>query len=166
MTYPTNYIRDKNLLLLVWFLFYYLILFSFLHDNRLLSQYQPLFFNQNRDLTELWLIAAGLPRWMIAHPRSFIVADALAFLLPIPLLLLIGKDRRAAPLSGIVFLAFFSLYLLLADIFWQAHHEPFILLLLLGFAWATRRPDRFYPLLAISRYYFLYIFVRDRKSVV
>lgn len=159
MTIRTNYIRDKNLLLLIWLLFYYLILFSFLHDNRLLSQYQPLFFNHNRDLTELWLIAAGLPRWMIAHPSSFTIADTLAFLLPFPLLLTIGKSRRAAPLSGVIFLAYFALYLLMADIFWQVHHEPFIILLLLGLAWTTNRPDRFYQLLTIARYYFLYIFV-------
>jgi hypothetical protein len=159
MTTRTNYIRDKNLLLLIWLLFYYLILFSFLHDNRLLSQYQPLFFNYNRDLTELWLIAAGLPRWMIAHPSSFIIADALAFLLPIPLLLTIGKSRRTATLSGIIFLAYFALYLLVADIFWQVHHEPFIILLLLGLAWTTDLPERFYQLLTIARYYFLYIFV-------
>jgi hypothetical protein len=154
-----NHIRDKSFLLLIWFLFYYLILLSFFHDDRLLSQYQPLFFNHNRDLTELALIAAGLPRWMIAHPASFAVADVLAFLLPVLLLVVTTRSRRAAPVAGILFLAYFALYLLLADIFWQVHHEPFILLLLLGLALTTDRPERFYRLLAFARYYFLYIFV-------
>jgi hypothetical protein len=154
-----HYTRDRKLLLLAYFLFYYAVLLGFLLDDRLLFQYRPIFFNYNRDLTELWLIATGLPRWMIAHPTSFAVADVLAFLLPLPIIRQTLRNRSFSAWPGLVFFVGLALYLLLADIFWQMHHEPFILFLLLALAWTTNRPDRFYTLMKVCRYYFLYAFV-------
>jgi hypothetical protein len=154
-----NYIRDKKLLLTVYFIFYYAVFLFFYLDDRLLSQYQPFFFNYNRDLTELALIGSGLPRWLIAHPLALTAADLLAFLLPAALLFFaIRKGRFSLPL-GAVFIAFLALYLLLADIFWQVHLEPFTLYFLLSFAFICNRRDRFYLLLKVCRYYFLYVFV-------
>ncbi len=132
-----HYTRDRKLLLVVYFFFYYAVLMGFFFDDRLLYQYRPIFFNYNRDLTELWLIATGLPRWMIAHPASLAVADALAFILPLPLIRQNLRNRSFSSWPGIVFFIGLSLYLLLADIFWQMHYEPFILLLLLALAWTT-----------------------------
>jgi hypothetical protein len=153
------YIRDRNLLLGFFFLFYYAVLLGFFFDDRLLFQYHPIFFNYNRDLTELFLIATGLPRWMIAHPASFAVADGAAFLLPLPLLSYVWRKGRFPAIVGIIFLLTLALYLLLADIFWQVHFEPFVLFPLFALAWTTNRPARFYALLTACRYYFLYIFV-------
>src|SRR6185312_9326028 len=108
---------------------------------------------------ELALIASGLPRWMIAHPWAFRVADCLAFLLPVPLIWQGFRDRRFSVVPGVVFVLYLALYLLLDDIFWQVHHEPFLVLVLLSLTWTTRKADRFYLLLAGCRYYFLYVFV-------
>ena len=155
----SHYTRDRKLLLIVYFLFYYAILLGFFLDDRLLFQYRPIFFNYNRDLTELGLIATGLPRWMIAHPASFKVADILAFLLPLPLIRQNLRNRSFSAWPGIIFFAYLALYLLLADIFWQMHYEPFMLVLLLALAWTTNRPGRFYTLMTVCRYYFLYVFV-------
>src|ERR1700722_20345231 len=159
MVNRSYYTRDRNLLLLIYFLFYYAILLGFFRDDRLLFQYRPVFFNFNRDLTELWLISTGLPHWMIAHPASFAVSDVLAFLLPFPLIRQNVRNRSFSAWPGILFFAYLALYLLLADIFWQMHPEPFLLLLLLALGWTTNRPDRFYSLVKVCRYYFLYIFV-------
>ncbi len=153
-----NFYRDRRLVLVLYFLFYYAFLVGFYLDYRLLSQYHPIFFNYNRDFTELALIATGIPRWMINHPFSFGAADALAFLLPLPILLGFGHKRRFFSFFGVIFALFFAFYLLLADIFWQVHHEPFILFFLLALVFTTRRPDRFYLLITGCRYYFLYIF--------
>jgi hypothetical protein len=159
MTTPTYYTRDRSFFLTIYFLFYYAVLIGFFFDDRLLSHYHPIFFTQNRDLTELCLIATGIPRYMIAHPASFAIADILAFVLPLPLI--IGETRHKTILTwtGVVFVCYLSFYLLLADIFWQAHHEPFILFVLLGLVWTTNQPGRFYLILKGCRYYFLYIFV-------
>lgn len=154
-----NYTRDKRILLTVYFLFYYAVFLFFYLDERLLSQYQPILFNYNRDLTELGLIASGLPRWLIAHPGALTLADALAFLLPAALWGYAVRRGRFSVALGVVFSCFLGLYLLLADIFWQVHHEPFILYLLLSFAFLTNREDRFYAVLKGCRYYFLYVFV-------
>jgi hypothetical protein len=154
-----NFYRDRGLVLVVYFLFYYSFLIGFCLDYRLLSQYHPIFFNYNRDLTELALIATGIPRWMVNHPFSFAAADGLAFLLPLPILLTYGQKRRFFGLFGVIFAPFFAFYLLLANIFWQVHPEPFILFFLLALVFTTRRPDRFYLLITGCRYYFLYIFV-------
>jgi hypothetical protein len=165
----TYYTRDRSFLLAIYFLFYYAVLLGFFIDDRLLSQYHPIFFNYNRDLTELSLIATGIPRYMIAHPACFAVADILAFLLPLPLIFREVRhkpqdiqdiqDIRFFPWPGIAFFCYLSLYLLLDDIFWQIHHEPFILLLLLALVWTTDQTDRFYLILKACRFYFLYIFV-------
>ncbi len=155
-----NYTRDKKILLTVYFLFYYTVFLSFFLDERLLSQFQPILLNYNRDLTELALIATGLPRWLIAHPGALIIADALVLLLPVVLLgyTILRKGRQSVVL-GVVFVVFWAVYLLLADIFWQVHHEPFVIYLLLSFVFLTNREDRFYLVLKGCRYYFLYVFV-------
>ena len=170
MSYPLtiaqpHFSRDRRLFLTAYFGFYYAFLLGFCLESRLLSQYHPIFFNYNRDLTELALIATGIPRWMIAHPFSFTVADALAFLLPLGILLLSipplvnsGKKRRFFAVFWVIFALNTAFYLLLADIFWQVHHEPFILFFLLALAFTTNRSDRFYLLMSGCRYYFLYIF--------
>lgn len=165
MINSSHYIRDRNRLLLIYFLFYYVILLGFAMDGRLLSQYQPIFFNYNHDLTEIALIASGLPRLMISHPASFVAADILVFLLPLPIIWREGRRRPHSPSSppspwaGLIFLIGFALYLLLADIFWQVHFEPFVLIILVGAVWTTRKAGRFYLLLKGCRYYFLYLFV-------
>jgi hypothetical protein len=154
-----HFSRDRRLILTAYFLFYYAFLLGFWLENRLLSQYHPIFFNYNGDLTELALMATGIPRWMIAHPFSFAAADALAFLLPLPILVIFGRKKRFSVGFGVIFVLNTAFYLLLADIFWQVHHEPFILFFLLALVFTTNRPDRFYLLLTGCRYYFLYIFV-------
>ncbi|HTR30116.1 MAG TPA: hypothetical protein VMH27_12650 [Puia sp.] len=159
MVSPIDYTRDRNRLLLVYFLFYYAVLIGWFADDRLLFQYRPVFFNYNRDLSELTLIALGIPRWMIAHPGSFAAADSLAFILPLPLIWRELRGKRFSPWPGIVFIAGMAGYLLLADIFWQVHHEPFLVFFLLAFVWTTGRADRFYLILKGCRLYFLYIFI-------
>lgn len=153
-----HFSRDRRQVLIVYFLFYYAFLLGFCLENRLLSQYHPIFFNFNRDLTELALIASGIPQWMIFHPFSFAIADATAFLLPLAILLNFGQKRRFFPVFWVVFALNTAFYLLLADIFWQVHHEPFILFFLLALAFVPNRPDRFYLLISGCRFYFLYIF--------
>src|ERR1700748_2613671 len=115
-----NYTRDKRILLGVYFLFYYAVLLFFALDERLLSQYQPILFNYNRDLAELGLIATGIPRWLMAHPGSLVMAGVLAFLLPAVLVgYMILRKGRFSVLLGVVFVVFLGIYLLLADVFWQ-----------------------------------------------
>ena len=154
-----QYTRDKNLLLTVYFLFYFLVFLFFAIDYRLLSQVRPVIFWYNRDLAELALIGLGLPRWMIAHPSSFVLADLLVFFLPALLLIYAFRKHRFSPALGWVFSCFLMLYLLLADIFWQVHLEPFILYVGLSFAFLTNSERGFYRILLGCRYYFLYIFV-------
>jgi len=153
-----NYTRDRNLLVNVFFSFYYAVLVFFWVDHRLLSQLRPIFFNYNRDLTELALIGAGIPRWLMAHPALFAALDVLAFLLPFALLVSRRSKGRFVVPVGILFSLFFIFYLLLADIFWQVDLQPFMLYVLLSFAFCTNRTDRFYGVLRLSRYYFLYVF--------
>jgi hypothetical protein len=153
------YTRDKKLLLTVYFCFYFAVFLFLGIGHRTLVQVHPVFFHYNRDLAELMLIGSGLPRFMIAHPVCFAFADTLGFMLPIPLLGYAFRKDRFSPLLGWIFCAYVTLYLLLADIFWQIHHGPFILYVLLAFAFVTNREDRFYFILRGCRYYFLYIFV-------
>ncbi|HEY4337021.1 MAG TPA: hypothetical protein VGM89_14020, partial [Puia sp.] len=144
----------SRVLATIYFGFYFLVFGSMALSHRLLSQVRPAFMNFNRDLTELAVLATGLPRWMIAHPGSFIVFDVLLFALPL-VWLATGLRRWL----GVLFVGFLAVYLLLADIFWQVHHEPYILYLLLPLAFITRRPERIDGILQAARYYFLYIFV-------
>ncbi len=154
-----QYTRDKKLLLTVYFCFYFTVFLFLGVGHRTLLQVHPVFFHYNRDLAELMLIGSGLPKFMIAHPVCFAFADTLAFLLPIPLLGYAFRKDRFSPLLGWLFCGYVTLYLLLADLFWQIHHGPFILYVLLAFAFVTNREERFYFILRGCRYYFLYIFV-------
>jgi hypothetical protein len=150
--------HNKKVLLTVYFLFYYVVFVFFFINHRLLSQFQPIFFNYNRDLSELLLVATGLPRYMIGHPWTFTLADGLLYLLPIPLITYAIRQKRFSAPLGMVFSLFLAIYLLLANIFWQNHHEPFILYWILSLAFITNRETRFYRLLKGARYYFCYIF--------
>jgi hypothetical protein len=154
-----QYTRDKKLLLTVYFCFYFAVFWFLGIGHRLLFQVHPVLFYFNRDLAELAVIGSGLPRYMIAHPITFAVADTLAFVLPLPLLVYAFRKDRFSPALGWAFCLFLTLYLLLADIFWEIHHGPFILYVLLAFAFLTNREERFYFILRGCRYYFLYIFV-------
>jgi len=154
-----NYTRDKKTLLTVYFACYYAVFAFFFIDSRLLSQYQPIFFNFNHDLTELLLLATGIPKWMIAHPASFLCADLLVLLAPAVLLGFYIKKGRFSLFLGVFFSFLLGFYLLLANIFWQVHQEPFILYVLLSAVFWTRSEKGFYTLLSGCRYYFLYIFV-------
>ena len=154
-----QYTRDSKFLLTVYFLFYFAV-FGFQGiDSRLLVQVRPAFFHYNRDLGELALIGLGLPGFMIAHPVTFALADVLVFLLPLGLLGYHWRTGRFSTALGWVFTLYLTLYLLLADIFWQVHHGPFIIYALVSLAFLTNREDRFYMVLKGCRYYFLYIFV-------
>ncbi|WP_431216059.1 hypothetical protein ACQ86N_16305 [Puia sp. P3] len=117
-----------------------------------------MFFNYNRDLTELALIGAGIPHWLMGHPAMLVLLDGLALLLPVVLLVVWRIRGRFGIAAGVVFSAFLSFYLLLADIFWQVDLQPFMLYILLSFAFCTNRPERFDGILRLSRYYFLYVF--------
>src|SRR5258708_1304952 len=150
-----RYARDRQALLTVYFLFYFGVLASMVIDHRLLSAVRPAMFNFNRDLPELAIIATGLPKWMIAHTWSFGFADTLAFALP--LAWMSTRDRQRG--RGWVFVLYIRFDLLLADLFLQVHHEPFILYVLLPLAMITRREERFYLLLKACRFYFIYVFV-------
>jgi hypothetical protein len=154
-----NYTRDQKTLLTVYFACYYAVFGFFFLDSRLLSQYQPIFFNFNHDLTELLLLVTGIPKWMIAHPASFLCADLLVLLAPAVLLGFYIKKGRFSLFLGVFFSFLLGFYLLLANIFWQVHHEPFILYVLLSAVFWTRSEKGFYTLLSGCRYYFLYIFV-------
>src|SRR5260221_14249088 len=122
-----NYTHDKRTLLFVYFAFYYAVFLFFFIDHRLLSQYQPVFFNYNRDLTELALIATGIPKWMIAHPRGFVLADGLGLAAPVVLLGFVIRKGRFSLLPGIFFSFCLGLYLLLANILCLGHYEHFFL---------------------------------------
>ncbi|HVS97803.1 MAG TPA: hypothetical protein VHE54_15015 [Puia sp.] len=154
-----QYSRDKNLLLTVYFLFYFFVFFFFALDHRLLSQVRPVLFWYNRDLAELTLIGLGLPRWMIAHPAAFAAMDGLVFTIPASLIVFAARKKRFSRPLGWFFTLFFALYILLADIFWQVHLEPFVVYWLLSFCFLTNDERTFYRILRLCRYYFLYLFV-------
>ncbi|MBS1606870.1 MAG: hypothetical protein JST42_29715 [Bacteroidetes bacterium] len=153
-----NYTRDKRTLLTVYFLFYYGVFLFFFIDHRLLFQYRPIFFNYNRDLSELALIVTGLPKWMIRHPASFKVADLLALISPLAVMVVIVRNAPFRLMAAVFFTVVSGGYFLLSDIFWQVHLEPFILYSLLSFLFWTGSERRFYSLLRACRLYFLYIF--------
>jgi hypothetical protein len=153
-----QYSRDKNLLLTVFFLFWFSVILFFAIDHRLLSQVRPELFWFNRDLVELGLIGTGLPRWLIGHPAIFAVIDGLAIVIPVLLLAHVIRKKRLSPVLGWIFTIFLALYVLLADIFWQVHLEPFVIYWLLSLAFLTNNERRFYEILRLARYYFLYIF--------
>lgn len=149
-----RYARERQALLTVYLIFYFAVFGSMIVQARLLSQVRPVLWNFNRDLTELAVIAVGLPRWMIAHPASFVFFDVLLFALPLAWLAT-GLRRWV----GVIFVFFLAVYLLLADIFWQVHHEPFVLYVLLPLALITQRPEQFDRIMRGCRYYFLYVFI-------
>ena len=154
-----NQTRDRDLLLNVYCLFYYGVLFFFAIDHRLLSQYRPILFLYNRDLTELLLIGTGIPQFVMAHPWLLLLADILAWVLPVVILAMVRVRKRFNTAAGVLFSGFLGLYLLLINLFWQADHEPFMLYLFLSLAFWSNRPEWFYAVLRFCRYYFLYIFV-------
>ena len=154
-----QYSRDKHLLLTVYFLFWLAVVLFLAIDHRLLSQVRPELFWYNRDLTELALIGIGLPRWMVGHPVCFAVMDLLAVAIPISLLGYALRKKRFSTALGWIFTLFLAFYVLLADIFWQVHLEPFVIYWLLSLCFLTNNERRFYDILRACRYYFLYIFV-------
>lgn len=152
------YYYHRKAILAYYFFFYFILFLFFSFNNMLLSQYQPIFFNYNRDLSELFIIATGLPRWMIAHPWSFKIADTLIFTLPVLIIFCSLYAKRWLIYTGICFTFFLILYFLLGNVFLQYHLEPYVSYVLLSLLFITRDESKFYGILSLGRYYFLYIF--------
>jgi len=145
-------------LLTVYGLFYYAVLLFFATNGRLLCQYQAIYFHYNRDLLELCLIGTGLPRYMVHHPWTYVVADGLSCLLPALVIVHFVVRRRFSIVLGCLFSFWLVVYFLLMNIFWEGHPEPYLQYLFLSFAFMTNREDRFNNLLVFDRYYLLYFF--------
>jgi len=154
-----QYARLQKKVITAYFAFFYYTIFAFFFmDHALLSQVNPILFHYNRDLSELALIAAGVPQYMVRHPGSFRVADILLYALPLFQLFYYFRKGKFSRVLGILFSLFLALYLLLLNIFVQVHMEPYTIYLLLSLAFLTSSEEGLQGVLAFCRYYFLYIF--------
>ncbi|MDP9229674.1 MAG: hypothetical protein M3O67_03255 [Bacteroidota bacterium] len=153
------YSRHKKVTLFTYFIFYYAIFLSFALSQRLLSQYQPIFFTHNRDLAELFILSIGLPVLMIKHPPLYFVTDFFMLITPVILIIFYLRYKIFSISIGIFFLFLFSLYFLLQNIFTQLHPEMFMGLFVLAFVFTTNKEKYFYNILALCRYFFIYLFV-------
>jgi hypothetical protein len=127
-------------------------------NHMMLAQYNPVFFSYNRDLSELFIIATGLPKFMIAHPGSFLIADSLLFVLPLVVVVVFLLKGKFSTVAGVLFTLYIGFYFMLANIFIQYHEEPYLVYLIFSFLFISNKPVVFYNMLALCRYYFLYIF--------
>jgi len=153
-----NYTRYRMKVLSAFFAFYFYTVGVFFFNHLLLSQVRPIFFTYNRDLSELLVIGTGLPKLMMAHPGMFLMADLLLVILPVFLLLFYIWKGKFSFLLGLSFALFLALYLLLLNIFTQAHQEPTLIYFLLSLAFISNRERPFYRVINFCRFYFLYIF--------
>lgn len=150
--------NSRGALLTVYCAFFYAVLLFFASHGRLFSQYRAISFHYNRDLLELCLIGTGLPRFMIAHPWTYGIADAGSFLLPALIAVHFVITRRFSVILGVVFTGWLLIYFLLMNIFWEGRPEPYVIYFLLSFAFMTTREERFNDVLRGTRWYFLYFF--------
>ncbi len=153
-----NYLLHKKKIVACYFISYYLCILFLAYNHMLLWQYRPIFFTYSRDLPELFIIATGLPKFMISHPWAFLVSDILLFAVPLMLLIYFFKKGKFSPPIGILFTLYTGLYFLIANIFLQYHEEPYLVYFVFSFLFIVNREDKFYSILSLCRFYFLYIF--------
>lgn len=155
MTYHSH----KKVILAVYFIFYFTTFAFFALNQQFLSQYEPIFFTHNRDLSELLLIITGIPKFMISHPWLYKFVDGLMIIFPILIIIFFIRYKRFSVVPEIIFVLILGIYLLLQDVFTQLHAEMFIGLFLMGFLFTTNKEEKFYNILSLCRYFFLYLFV-------
>jgi hypothetical protein len=142
-----------------YFIFFFgFVLFSYF-NQRLLSQYQPSYFNFNRDLLELLIIATGLPKFLIGHPIIFFYLDILLIVIPIALILYTLIIRKKSVILGLIFSIYLLLYLLLQNIFLQIHLESYVAFVMLSLLFIFKSEIRIAAIIKLVRLLFLYVFV-------
>jgi hypothetical protein len=142
-----------------YFLFFFgFVLFSYF-NHRLFSQYLPTYFNFNRDLLELLVIATGLPKYLIAHPALFLYMDVLLILIPTILILYSLITKSKSLIIGFIFSIYLLFYLLLQNIFLQIHLESYVAYILLSLLFMIRSEVKMAVIIKLARLLFLYVFV-------
>lgn len=154
----TEDFKLRKIITLNYFVFYYLTVLFFFISHKLLSQVGPQFFSFNRDLTELGIIASGLPKFMIQHPVSFLIADSCLIILPLLIIFDFLRKKTFSWFPGSLLPIVVGLYILLQNIFTQQHPEMLIGLFAMAFCFTTSKQERLYKILSVCRYLFLYIF--------
>lgn len=154
-----DYQLHKKAALYIYVVAYLACVFFLWHNRMLLSQYDPVFFNVNHDITELTIVLTGLPKFMTAHPVWFFICDAFFIMVPVIVLAVFILTKRFVVWLGIVLTIFCGCYFLLGNIFIQYHPEPYVVFVFFLLLFATNKSENFYLILSFCRYYLLYIFV-------
>lgn len=150
------FIQQRKRVIYTYLLFYYCVFITFALTHRLLTQNEPVFFSHNRDLTELFIIATGLPKLMISHKWLFLMADTCLFLFPFIIGLYYWSKGKLSWIIGSVFVIFTGLYIHLENIFLSVTPTMYIGIALMGLVFMTNTQRSFYSIIALCRYFFLY----------
>jgi hypothetical protein len=127
--------------------------------NRLLSSFQALQFNFNRDLTELALVFTSIPKQLLLHPSLYFFIDALLLILFIGICTFFVLKQNVPVWYNIFFTLLFTFYLLLQNIFIQIHLESYVAYVLLSMVFCIIHEKKLFTLISLVRYLFLYVFV-------
>ncbi len=151
--------RLYRLYFIIYFVFFFgFIIFNYMHQ-RLLYQYAPIFFSHNRDLLELLIISTNFPNYLIQHPQLFWYLDFVLLALSIAIVINYIVFKKNTILLSICFTAYLFFYFLLQNIFIQIHLESFVAYLLLSLLFFISTEAKFYKLITVVRWVFLYVFV-------
>jgi hypothetical protein len=149
----------QKLYFINYFIFFFgFVLFSYF-NQRLFSQYLPSYFNFNRDLLELLVIATGVPKYLIVHPYLFLYMDILLILIPLVLILYILITKKKSFIFGLIFTAYLLFYLLLQNIFLQIHLESYVAYVALSLLFMFKSEIKLAAIIKFTRLLFLYVFV-------
>jgi hypothetical protein len=154
-----SYKSIQKLYFINYFIFFFgFVLFSYF-NQRLFSQYLPTYFNFNRDLLELLVIATGVPKYLIANPYLFLYMDILLILIPFVLILYALITKSKSFILGLIFSTYLLFYLLLQNIFLQIHLESYVAYAALSLLFMFKSEIKMDAIIKFTRFLFLYVFV-------
>jgi len=139
-----------------WLFYYALFLFAFF-NHKLFAQVQPMYFTYNRDLGEVFLIAVGLPKWLIAHPHWYVFLDIAVLVFPVLVMARFYWKDRFSIVLGVLFTGFLWSYFLLQSCLLHTSLQPYVPYVLLSCLFWFNSEANFKLVVRVARLVLIYV---------
>lgn len=148
----------KHKYLLNYLLFFYAVFFFYFINHKFFGQVQPMYFKLEPDMLHLFVLATGIPKWLILHPGAYVWLDILVLLFPAAILAYYFRNKKFNLFLGVSFTAYLMLYFLLQSALLNVSLQPCVPYVILSCMFWSNSDSRFKLVLQVARFIILYMF--------
>jgi len=148
----------KHKFLVNYLLFFYAVFFFFFINHKFFGQVQPMYFRLEPDLPQLFVLATGIPKWLVLHPGAYVWLDVVVLLFPAAIVAYYYRNNKFNLVLGVSFTAYLMLYFLLQSALLNVSLHPCVPYVILSGMFWCNSDLRFQLVLKVARFIVLYMF--------